>query len=144
MHICVFASILLFMPEGDFHAEHRGSGPPGVDEAAAIAEMVGALSNPSRVALLYALRHGGEMPVAGLAEAAGITSSAASQQLRVLRYLRLVVSRREGRTVLYALHDDHVAVLLDGIRDHAEHASLGWSSLPARQNRSTARDSDSS
>lgn len=130
------------MPEGDFHAEHRGSGPPGVDEAATIAEMVGALSNPSRVALLYALRHGGEMPVSGLAAAAGVTPSAASQQLRMLRHLRLVVARREGRAVLYALHDDHVAVLLDGILDHTEHARLGWSSPPARQGRETIWGSD--
>lgn len=132
------------MPEGDFHTEHRVSGPPATEESAAIAEMVGALSNPSRVALLYALQHEGRMPVARLAEEAGITPSAASQQLRVLRHLRLVVTRREGRTVLYELHDDHVGVMLDAIRDHAEHARLGWSS-PPRQHRTedTARDSDS-
>lgn len=118
------------MPEGDFHTERRSSGPPGAEESAAIAEMVGALSNPSRVALLYALQHEGPMPVARLAEEAGVTPSAASQQLRVLRHLRLVVTRREGRAVLYALHDDHVGVLLDAIRDHAEHVRLGWSNPP--------------
>lgn len=118
------------MPEKEFHAEHRSSGPPAGDEAAAIAEMVSALSNPARVALLYALREGGEMPVAELAEAAGITPSSASQQLRILRHLRFVVTRKEGRSVRYSLHDSHVGVLLDEIRDHAEHAGLGWQSPP--------------
>lgn len=121
------------MPESNFHREHRGHGSIGIEQAALIAEMVGALSNPSRVALLYALREGGEMPVGELAEAAGVTSSAASQQLRVLRHLWFVVSRREGRSVVYALHDSHVAALLDEIRDHAEHARLGWASPPAKR-----------
>ena len=53
--------------------------------------------------------------------------------MRVLRHLRLVVTRREGRTVFYELHDDHVGVMLDAIRDHAEHARLGWSSPPAQR-----------
>jgi DNA-binding transcriptional ArsR family regulator len=121
------------MPESDFHAEHGGSGPLKEEEAAAIAEMVGALSNPPRVALLYALRRGGEMTVSELAEAAGITPSAASQQLRVLRHLRLVTARREGRSIFYTLHDPHVGALLDEIRHHVEHARLGWSSPPVAQ-----------
>lgn len=121
------------MPESDFHREHRGQRTIGMEQATSIAEMVGALSNPARVALLYALRDGGEMPVGELAEAAGVTSSAASQQLRVLRHLRFVVSRREGRSVVYALHDSHVAALLDEIYDHAEHARLGWASPPSKR-----------
>ena len=115
------------MPESRAHAEHGGKGPLTGGEAGAIAEVIGALSNPSRVALLYALREGGGSPVAELAEKAGVTPSAASQQLRVLRHLRLVVARRQGRSVLYSLHDDHVAALLDEIRNHAEHALWGWS-----------------
>lgn len=115
------------MPNSRAHAEHGGKGSLTGDEARAIAEVIGALSNPSRVALLYALREGGESPVAELAEKAGVTPSAASQQLRVLRHLRLVVARRSGRSVLYSLHDDHVAALLDEVRNHAEHALWGWS-----------------
>lgn len=120
------------MPEREVHEEHRVSGLLGEEEAAAIAELVGALSNPVRVALLYALREG-EMPVGELAEAAGVTASAASQQLRVLRHLRLVVARREGRSVFYGLHDGHVAGLLDEVRYHAEHARLGWASPAGRR-----------
>lgn len=143
MHICGLADILHCMPESDFHRDYRSHNPIGMEQAARIAEMVGALSNPPRVALLYALREGGKMPVGELAEAAGVTSSAASQQLRVLRHLRFVVSRREGRSVLYALHDSHVATLLDEIRDHAEHARLGWASPPARRSDETAAGYDS-
>lgn len=130
------------MPEKDFHEEHRGPGSLGEAEAATIAEMVGALSNPSRVSLLYALRDG-ELAVAELADAAGVTPSAASQQLRMLRHLRLVVARREGRSVLYALHDSHVAALLDEIRHHAEHARLGWASPPTKRTSGTAAGHDS-
>lgn len=118
----------LLMPESYVHAERGGPEPLGEEEAGAIAELIGALSNPTRVALLYALRRGGETTVGELAETAGITPSSASQQLRVLRHLRLVIARRDGKCVLYALHDAHVAALLDEVRYHAEHARLGWTS----------------
>jgi DNA-binding transcriptional ArsR family regulator len=55
-----------------------------------------------------------------------MTPSAASQQLRVLRHLRFVATRRDGRSVLYRLHDTHVAVLLAEVRNHLEHAAHGW------------------
>lgn len=118
------------MPEDGVHREHRAGGPLRAGEAAEVAELMGALSNPSRLLVLHALRREGELSVGALAEAAGVAPSAVSQQLRVLRHLRLVVSRKEGRSSVYALHDTHVASLLDEILDHAEHARLGWSSPP--------------
>lgn len=51
--------------------------------------------------------------------------SAVSHQLRLLRHLRFVVGRREGRRVVYDLHDDHVAHLLDETISHVEHVQLG-------------------
>lgn len=81
-----------------------------------------AISAPSRVRLLYALRRG-ELSVGELAEATGLTRPAASQQLRILRHLRLVAGERDGQTVRYRLHDDHVGALLDEIRNHIEHAA---------------------
>jgi len=92
---------------------------------AAIAETMQALTTPSRVRLLYALREG-ERSVNALAEAAGVTPAAASQQLRVLRHLKLVLARRSRQSMLYRLHDDHVIALLDEVRSHAEHAARGW------------------
>ena len=59
--------------------------------------------------------------------------NAVSQQLRVLRHLRMVAARRDGRRVRYRLHDAHIADLLSAVRHQLEHAERGWSepSLPA-------------
>jgi ArsR family transcriptional regulator, nickel/cobalt-responsive transcriptional repressor len=112
------------MPESQVHADSRHTSPPtlAVD---AIAQTMQAFATPSRVRLLYALRHG-ELSVGELSEAAGLAPAAASQQLRILRHLRLVVSRREGQSIRYRLHDEHVGTLLDEIRNHVEHATRGW------------------
>ena len=122
------------MPDPEVHAHLRAGNPVGESEAVAIAELMQALATPSRVRLLYALREG-EAGVGDLAGRAGVTPSAASQQLRILRHLRFVATRREGRAVLYRLHDGHVAALLDEVRNHLDHAALGW---PAPQPRETA------
>jgi DNA-binding transcriptional ArsR family regulator len=125
------------MPDPNAHAELRESRPIGAPEAFAISELMQALATPSRVRLLYALRHG-EAGVNDLATAAAITASAASQQLRILRHLRFVTTRRDGRSILYRLHDDHVAALLDEVRNHLDHAALDWSAPPPRRDREHA------
>jgi DNA-binding transcriptional ArsR family regulator len=51
--------------------------------------------------------------------------SAVSQQLRVLRHLGLVAGERRGRHVIYALHDEHVQVLLGEALAHIDHVRLG-------------------
>jgi ArsR family transcriptional regulator, nickel/cobalt-responsive transcriptional repressor len=117
------------MPEAGVHAGFREGAPLDERETAAIAELMQALSAPSRLRLLYALRDG-EASVGELAELTGITPSAASQQLRILRHLRFVATRRDGRSVLYRLHDEHVAVLLAEARNHLEHAAHGWAEPP--------------
>ena len=117
------------MPDAAVHADHRAGATVGEAEAAAIAELMQALAAPSRVRLLYALRDG-DAGVNELAERAGVTPSAASQQLRILRHLRFVATRREGRSILYRLHDGHVAGLLDEVRNHLDHAALGWTAPP--------------
>ncbi|WP_311836162.1 metalloregulator ArsR/SmtB family transcription factor [Cellulomonas fimi] len=60
-----------------------------------------------------------------LAEAVEMEQSAVSHQLRMLRHLGLVQGRRSGRSITYALHDYHVAQLLDEAVFHAEHLRLG-------------------
>ncbi|MHB1467952.1 MAG: ArsR/SmtB family transcription factor [Solirubrobacteraceae bacterium] len=121
------------MPSSDVHGSFRDG--RSLDESAAetIAETMRALATASRVRLLYALRDG-ERSVNSLAEATRTTPAAASQQLRVLRHLKLVVARREHQSMLYRLHDEHVARLLDEVRNHAEHAARGWSQQPASSN----------
>jgi DNA-binding transcriptional ArsR family regulator len=108
---------------------HGVDGRPGraiVDPATAseVARAMQALASPSRVRLLARLREGG-CAVGDLAAAAGLSPSAASHQLRILRHLGWVVGRREGRRIVYAMHDDHVAELLDQAVFHVEHLRLG-------------------
>src|SRR5271168_1039636 len=81
------------------------------DTAAAVADAMQALATPSRVRILSRLV-AGPCSVTDLARDVEMAQSAVSQQLRVLRNLRLVVGERDGRRTIYALHDDHVAVLL--------------------------------
>jgi DNA-binding transcriptional ArsR family regulator len=83
-----------------------------------------ALATPSRVRILARLREG-PCNVNELAEAVEMEGSAVSHQLRVLRHLGLVVGERTGRTVVYALHDSHVADLIDQAVFHREHLRLG-------------------
>jgi ArsR family transcriptional regulator, nickel/cobalt-responsive transcriptional repressor len=120
------------VPDPATHSSLRADRPVGEAEAVAIAELMQALAAPSRVRLLYALRDG-EAGVNDLAQRAEVTPSAASQQLRILRHLRFVTTRREGRSILYRLHDGHVATLLDEVRNHLDHAALGWTAPSPRE-----------
>jgi DNA-binding transcriptional ArsR family regulator len=92
---------------------------PAVD---ALAETFKALGDPTRVRVLDALSHG-ELCVCDLAQLVGLSQSATSHQLRLLRALRLVRSRRAGRMVFYTLDDRHIVTLFrQGLR-HVEEAA---------------------
>jgi DNA-binding transcriptional ArsR family regulator len=85
----------------------------------ALAETFRALGDPTRVRVLDALSHG-ELCVCDLAALLGLSQSATSHQLRLLRTLRLVRTRRAGRMVFYALDDRHIVTLFrQGLR-HVE------------------------
>lgn len=84
-----------------------------------------ALATPSRVRILGRLRDSA-CSVGELADDVGMEQSAVSHQLRILRQLGLVVGERRGRSVVYALHDSHVADLLDQAVFHIEHVRLGY------------------
>lgn len=92
--------------------------------ARAAAESIQALATPSRLRILARL-HSGPASVTELASAVGMEGSAVSHQLRVLRHLGLVVGERDGRQVVYELHDDHVGELLAQAVAHVEHVRLG-------------------
>jgi DNA-binding transcriptional ArsR family regulator len=92
--------------------------------ARAAADSVQALSAPSRLRILARL-HAGPASVSELAAAVDMESSAVSHQLRTLRHLGLVVGQRDGRSIVYELHDDHVAELLEQVVSHVEHVRLG-------------------
>jgi DNA-binding transcriptional ArsR family regulator len=111
----------------------RGQATPAarIDEqtAVAVATTMQALATPSRLRILGRLRQG-PAPVSELAAAVGMEQSAVSHQLRMLRHLGLVTGRRTGRTVTYALFDNHVAMLLDEAVYHSEHLHLGIGDPP--------------
>ncbi len=83
-----------------------------------MASIFGALADPTRLRILLALRSN-ELCVCDLVELTGVTQSAVSHQLKVLRDLQLVTFRREGKLVRYRLADDHVASLVDVAAEHA-------------------------
>ena len=88
-------------------------------EIDAVAEVFKLLGDPTRVRLVDALSHG-ERCVCDLASLVGISESAVSHQLRLLRGARLVRVRRTGRLAFYSLDDHHVVGLLHDTRKHVE------------------------
>lgn len=101
------------------------SGELDAATAREVAQTMQALATPSRVRILGRLRQG-PAAVGELAAAVEMERSAVSQQLRVLRHLGLVIGERRGRNIVYALHDSHVADLLDQAVFHIEHVRLGY------------------
>jgi DNA-binding transcriptional ArsR family regulator len=85
-----------------------------------LADLFSALSDPSRLRIISILLEG-ERNVGELASQLDMTESAVSHQLRGLRQLRLVRSRKDGRQVFYTLDDDHVAKLYRLGLEHVEH-----------------------
>ncbi|MEV1023246.1 metalloregulator ArsR/SmtB family transcription factor [Streptomyces sp. NPDC050264] len=89
-----------------------------------VAATLQALATPSRLRILARLQEG-PCPVGELADAVDMEASACSHQLRLLRNLGLVTGERQGRSIIYALYDNHVAELLDQALFHVEHLRMG-------------------
>ena len=85
----------------------------------ALAETFKVLGDPTRVRILDALAQA-ELCVCDIATLLGLSESAVSHQLRLLRTMRLVRPRREGRMVFYALDDQHITRLLEQGLRHVE------------------------
>ncbi len=75
------------------------------------------LGDPNRLKMVMALRNV-EMCVCDLAALTGLSASAVSHQLRRLKDLALVKSRRDGQIIYYALDDEHVTGLLEIGMEH--------------------------
>ena len=78
------------------------------------------LADPTRARIVFALSQA-ELCVCDLAALVGISISAVSHQLRLLRNLELVKFRKEGRLAYYTLSDEHVEELLGDALTHIEH-----------------------
>ena len=82
-----------------------------------LADLFKIFGDSTRIKILYALLRS-ELCVCDIADLLGLTQSAISHQLRALKNARLVKSRREGKTVFYALADDHVKTIIDQGLEH--------------------------
>jgi DNA-binding transcriptional ArsR family regulator len=86
-------------------------------ETTRLAAIYKVLGDPTRLKMIMGLREG-EMCVCDLAAFLGLTESAISHQLRLLRDQALVKKRRDGQILYYSLDDDHVEDLLRVSLDH--------------------------
>lgn len=92
-------------------------------EAAALdlAETFRLLADPGRLRLISALLEADELCVCDLSEVTGLSQTACSHNLRLLRSQRLVRYRKQGRNVFYTLDDEHIRVLLQVALQHVAH-----------------------
>lgn len=93
---------------------------PSPDTILGLSKIFKALGDASRIKIVTALLDL-EHCVCDLSVLCGQSESAVSHQLRVLRTLRIVKNRRQGKTVYYSLDDDHVRSLLQMSIEHISH-----------------------
>ncbi|MCX6023028.1 MAG: metalloregulator ArsR/SmtB family transcription factor [Chloroflexi bacterium] len=91
-----------------------------------LAETFRALGDSTRIKIVYALA---DQPlcVCDLAQVVGVSEPAVSQHLRLLRSLRIVRGRRDGKMVYYSLEDEHVRALLGMALGHREEEAAALS-----------------
>ena len=82
-----------------------------------LADFYKVFADSTRIKILCVLLEA-EMCVCDLAEVLGMTQSAISHQLRILKQMKLVKNRREGKTVYYSLADDHIQTIISQGMEH--------------------------
>ncbi len=93
---------------------------PQQENIAQMADIFKALSDPSRLKIVLALLNQ-EHCVCDIAVICNQTDSAISHQLRILRTLKIVKNRRDGKMLYYSIDDDHVVALINMSLDHVQH-----------------------
>ncbi|MBN1655670.1 MAG: helix-turn-helix transcriptional regulator [Deltaproteobacteria bacterium] len=91
-----------------------------LETAGRLAELFSALADATRVRIISLIAER-EICVHELCAMLGMTQSAISHQLRVLRDRRIVRYRKQGRHVYYQLDDEHISELFRGALDHIKH-----------------------
>ena len=94
---------------------------PSAAELEQLAELHKAMGDHTRMRILWHLTQK-EYCVSDLAKEIGVTESALSHQLRALRIVRLVRSRKEGKKVIYSLQDEHIGWVLEETYAHISEA----------------------
>lgn len=92
---------------------------PDEEELYDLAELFKVFADSTRIRILYVLFES-EMCVCDIAQILNMTQSAISHQLRVLKQSRLVKYRRDGKSILYSLADDHVRTIVNQGLEHIE------------------------
>lgn len=82
-------------------------------------ELFKIFGDSTRIRILYVLFES-EVCVCDLAEMLHMNQSAISHQLKILKQAKLVTGRREGKSVIYSLADEHVRTIIDQGREHIE------------------------
>ena len=84
-----------------------------------LAELFGILADPTRLRIVAALQNS-ELAVSQIAGTVGMSLSAVSHQLRLLKSMKLVKYRKQGKSVFYSLDDAHIEQLLEVAAQHVE------------------------
>ncbi len=92
---------------------------PDEGELYDLAELFKIFGDSTRIRILYVLFES-EVCVCDLAEMLHMNQSAISHQLKILKQAKLVTGRREGKSVIYSLADEHVRTIIDQGREHIE------------------------
>lgn len=92
---------------------------PPDEEMQDLAEFFKVFGDATRLKILFVLRHS-EMCVYDIANIIGMSQSAVSHQLRILKQMDLVKNRRDGKTIYYSLADSHIVTILNQGLDHIE------------------------
>ena len=90
---------------------------PEQEQLLNLAEFFRVFGDSTRIRILYALSQS-ELCVCDIASLLGMGQSAISHQLRILKQMRLVKFRREGKSVLYSLADSHIETILAQGMEH--------------------------
>ncbi len=92
---------------------------PAEEDLYDLAELFKVFGDSTRIKILYAL-FAAELCVGDIAQLLGMSQTAVSHQLRVLRTNKLVKGRKEGKIVFYSLSDDHVRTIIDQGMEHVD------------------------
>lgn len=93
---------------------------PSSEHLTALSDLFKVFGDSTRVRILFALTGEEEFRVNDLAASLDMTQSAISHQLQILKRARLVKSRREGKSILYSLDDEHVRSILTQGMEHIQ------------------------
>ena len=94
-----------------------GAHMPDEETLCDVAELFKIFGDSTRIRILFVLFEA-EVCVCDLAEALGMTQSAVSHQLKILKQSKLVKARREGKSIFYSLADGHVRTIIDQGLEH--------------------------